>query len=799
MRSKLVILAAGFLAVGRLGLAQTPQPAPAPQPAQPTSLLGGGTVDVGGRFTTTDGDEARYERYRDDRDGVYSSFTFGRKSDAYHFDAEASHIGYRDQRYAVDYLSRKVNFSFRWDSIPLNFSYLTLTPFATNGSTLTLDDAAQRAVQGPTNATNDGTAVGVPCAPGAPPAACGNPTQAGQAKANRSIYGNLATPFDLRQQRDTAAFGLNYAASKTVDVDVRFTSAMKDGQQPWGASFAFNDGVELPLPLDNRTNDLSVGASWTNPKGMFRVGWDGSWFTNQFHDLVWDNPIRITDFNNSLRPPNGPYDPNGYSNGNGPAQGRMALAPDNSMNVVSATGLYKLPGRATLNGTLQFTNQSQDDTLIPWTINPVIDNALVHAAFPHLAALPRATAQAEAQGLNALINFSSRPFRRTNVVVRYRYNKRDVQTPTFDATEYVRFDAVPEEIEEGLSHQFDNTRHIFDANASFAAASWAALRVGYGHEAVERHGRGFSDTGENTFRLSFDTFATHYLTVRAGFDVSRRRGDGFVETGIDYETGPGGTQPTLRYYDEADRNRVRGSLLFSVMPRDTVDFYFVFAGGSDEYLADPSAPVDRPGELFGLQDADVTSWSFGVNFYPRDRVAVGANYGRETYGALQLSRNANPPPDPTWTDPNRDWTLDNDETVNTFNVYLDLLRLVENTDIRFGYDFNDSDNAFVHGGPRVASLTSAGQFIPLPNVENTWHRVRADVQYFFSNRTGVGLGYYFESLDVVDFNTVDTNGPIGFFPETDEPRIDWLGAVNTGYGNRSYTGHSVYLRALYRF
>jgi MtrB/PioB family decaheme-associated outer membrane protein len=783
----------------RIGSAQTPQPQPAqPAPAAPATPLSG-TVDIGGRFTTTDGDEARYERYRDDRDGVYSSFTTGRRTDAYWFDAEASHIGYRDQRYAVDFLNRRVNFSFRWDSVPLNFSYIALTPFQTSGSTLTLDDAAQRAVQGPTNAANDGTAVGVPCAPGAPPASCSNPTQAGQAKANRSTYNNLAAPFDLRQQRDTAAFGLTYAASKSVDVDVRFTSAMKDGEQPWGASFAFNTAVELPLPLDNRTNDLSVGASWTNPKGMFRIGWDGSWFSNQFESLVWDNPIRITDFDNGLRPPNGPYDPNGYSNGNGPAQGRMSLAPDNSMNVVSATGLYKLPGRNTINGTLQFTTQSQDDALIDWTVNPVIDNALVFASFPHLAQLPRPTAQAEAKGVNALLNFSSRPFRRTNVVVRYRFNDRDVQTPTFDATEYVRFDAVPEEIEEGLSHQFDTQRQIFDANASFAATSWASLRVGYGYEGVERHGRGFSDTGENIFRVSFDTFANQYVSVRAAFDASRRRGEGFVETGIDYEQGPGGTQPTLRYYDEADRDRVRGSLVFSVMPRDTVDFFVMFAGGSDEYLIDESAPVDRAGELFGLQSADVTSWNLGVNFYPADHLAVGANYGRDTYSALQLSRNANPPPDPTWTDPSRNWTLDNDEHVNTFNVYVDLLRAVRDTDIRFGYDYSGSDNALVHGGPRIESLRAANQFIPLPDVENTWHRVRADVQYFFSNRTGVGLGYYFESLDIVDFNTIDAPGPIGFFAETGDPRIDWLGGLITGYGNRSYTGHSVYLRALYRF
>ena len=131
--------------------------------------------------------------------------------------------------------------------------------------------------------------------------------------------------------------------------------------------------------------------------------------------------------------------------------------------------MYKLPARTTVNGTLQFTSQNQNDDLIDWTINPLIDSPTVFASFPHLAQLPRPTAEAEAQGINALINLSSRPFRSGTFTVRYRYNERDVKTPTFDATEYVRFDAVPEEVEEGLSPQFDTSRHLLDANVAFDA------------------------------------------------------------------------------------------------------------------------------------------------------------------------------------------------------------------------------------------------------------------------------------------------------------------------------------------
>jgi hypothetical protein len=235
------------------------------------------------------------------------------------------------------------------------------------------------------------------------------------------------------------------------------------------------------------------------------------------------------------------------------------------------------------------------------------------------------------------------------------------------------------------------------------------------------------------------------------------------------------------------------------MPRDTVDVYVQFAGGKDTYLADDSVPVSRPGELFGLQESTTMSVNVGVDFHPTNVIGVGANYGRDNYGSFQRSRNANPPPDPTWTDPSRDWTLDNDDAINSASIYLDLLRAVRNTDIRFGYDYSDSDNSFVHGGPRIAALTTANQFIPLPDVENTWHRLTADVQYFFTEKAGVGFGYYFEKLDVADFNTLDGTGSVGFAPADGVPRIDWLGGLITGYGNRPYTGHTTFVRVLYRF
>jgi MtrB/PioB family decaheme-associated outer membrane protein len=787
MRTRLLIGIATLLLCSRIGMAQTPAKPPPQAPAPPAAIVPSlGSIDFGFRGTGTDVDEARYERYRDLRTGAASRFQVGKETPTYWVDAKAFNIGYRDQRYVLDYDRSKVDFSFLWDSIPTNFSYLTVSAWTVgDDGVLTISPALRQQVQ-------NRTAVGVPCAPGGPPAACNNPTNVALALANRSIYNVNSTGFDIQSRRDTAAFGLTYEATSNLDLHFNFATIGKSGHQPWGASFAFNNANEVPLPLDNRTNDISAGVEWASHKAMLRLGWDASFFDNRIQTLTWDNPIFATDFNNGRTPPDGPYDPSGYSNGNGPAQGRMALPPSNNMNVISAMGLYKLTRRTTVNGTLQFTRQNQNEALIPWTINPLIDQPSVHAVFPHLASLPRRTAEAEIQGVNALLNFNSRPFRNLGFTVRYRYNDRDNETPAFDATEYVRFDAVPEEIEEGISQQYDTTRHTFDANASYSFNRLGSLRIGFGHDGWHRRGRGFSDVGDNTFRASYDVFGNQYFTVRAGFDQSWRRGDGFILTGIDYEEGPGGTQPSLRYYDEADRDRTRGSLTLSVMPTEQFDVNVTYSGGKDKYLADEFTPGR---EQFGLLDADTHAVTLAANYFPTAQTALGITYGYETSAAFQRSRNANPPPDPSWTDPTRDWTLDNDEHVNTVTIYADLLKVFKRTDLRVAYDYMDSDNAFVHGGPRIQQIS----FIPLPNITTSWNRFRADLNYFFDARVGLGVGYLFENLKVKDFATIDGNGSVGFTAPTDSVRIDYLGGLITGYNARPYTGNTAFVRLLYLF
>ena len=594
----------------------------------------------------------------------------------------------------------------------------------------------------------------MPCAPGGPPATCNSSTVA-QALANQSVYANTGLfpqTQDIQVRRNIVAGTVRYISSPAFSIKLDASTTSRDGNMPWAASYGFNNVNELAVPIDQRNNELKANTEWVGDKGMVKLDYWGSSFSNDIQTLTWDNPIRATDFNNGLAPRSGPYDPSAYSNGNGPAFGQEALWPSNNLNSVGTTGMFKITPRTTINGNLTYTFMRQNEELLPWTLNSSINNEPVFAEYPGLRALPRSSAEAAVDSTNWLVNFNSRDLRFVTIQARYRYNDHNNKTPHFDGRNYVRFDGNPGEFvddpvtpyQEGFSEYFQIKRENFDLNGTFGLRGFGSLRVGYANEQFEREGRGFSDVSENTYRAAYDARLFNYVGVRASLDSGERRGDGYILSQIDYEEGPAGTQPGLRYFDEADRDRTKAMLVLSANPHDQVGVFFQFTTTRDTYLPDESIPAGR--EHFGLLSQDMNAWAVGADYSLSEAVHFGLTYGWDQYESTQKSRNANPPPDPTWTDPARDWSMDNTEKVNTVTGYVDVLGLLKSrADLRVGYEMNDSDNNFNYYGPRIDSLNDAGQFIPLPNVTNDWRRFTVDFKFYVSKAVGIGVGYWYRT------------------------------------------------------
>ena len=528
MRAHMIPVAGLVLAFAATASAQDP-----PTKAQPTdpvaigqSTFTGkayGTVDFGGRFNSVDGDEARYQRYRDLTPGpTANNALYGRRSEEWTFEARAWNLGYRDQKYTVDYNRvGRLSASFVWDQIPLFISRDTRTLYAeTANGTFRIDDPIQQSIQAGTNTLR--------------------------------AFEDQATPFDLRTLRKVSQFDLVFLANRETSLSVRVRTTDRDGQIPFGGTFGFNNAVELPVPIDTRTTDLQSALEWSNPKGLLRVGWDASTFDNAVQTVVWDNPLRF-----------GP-DVSGT-----PSQGREALWPDNSLYYVHGTGAYSFPGRGRVTGYVALGQGRSNEDLLPFTINTAL------APVP----LYRPTAEAETQNTMAQATLSMRPTPRVSLNAKYRFSDIDVQTPVFlRDTGSVSYDST-RVASAGPSEYHSVRRSIFDVDGAYEVLPFTSLKVGYSALGSDYTHRIFESTNENVFRVSLDTTGNQYLTVRGLYEIRSRDGDGFEPEAL----AEVGELATMRHFDVADRDRQRFTLIAAVTPGGIFGLNFSAGVGRDEY------------------------------------------------------------------------------------------------------------------------------------------------------------------------------------------------------------------------
>ena len=758
MRTKLLLGMAALLLASVPASAQQQTP-PASDLFSPANLARYGQIDFGGRFTSVTGDPARYQRYRDLRDGVFFDMPmFHREYDNWWMTLAVRNGGYRDQRYSLTAASPgRVKFSFLYDQTPTYISGDTATPYTPrpqengfysgSGAVLSLPDDVQTRLQA-------------------------NRTLA------RSEIEALATGFPSRIRRDTLGFNLTVDVNENWRAKLKYLNTKKEGTIPWGASFGFSLPIEIALPIDTRTNDYGASIEWKNNRGMLRAGYDGSSFTQNVPSYIWDNPIRITDRTYS----------SAYSPGDGTSQGRGSEWPTNSFHYINFGGAYRLPSKTSVNGTLSIGQATQNEPLLPYTINTAI------APLNDVASLDRRSAEAKADLGAATLNLVTRPSKDFNISARYRFARYDNKTPHFERDEYVRLDQVEEP---GLSPEFHSyTRNYFDVDAAYTALRYTTFRVGYGYYGADYTERVYLESNENTFRASMDTVGNQYISFRSVYERSQRRGDGFHAAVLEEV----GEQPGMRHYDVGDRDRDRVMLVANLMATGDFSVNSTIAWTSDTYL-NPEQPANNS---FGLQDYKSQTYGIGFDYIPQEEVAVGASYNYDKYEGRSQSRSANP--GAQFVDPNRNWTTDEDQNGHSLIAYLDLVKLIPDTELKFSYDYVKYNGLYLYetGSAYSPTPSAPGRVAQLPGIEAEENRFTTDMRYFIRRNVAIGFAYWFDKYDVTDFQL----GPVGetFVSGIARPPIDPSQALNSpingvvlGYSYRPYTAHTAWVRLTYMF
>jgi len=712
-----------------------------------------GQIDFGGRMSSIEGDQARFQRYRDLGDGMFFDLTgFHRETDRMLFDASARNVGWNDQRYEFE-LQRpgQVRLRFLYDQTPTFISRDTRTPYdplpgddgAASG-TLTLVDSLQTAI-------------------GANPAANFRPLIE-QAAGTRF--------FDSRIRRDSLGFDVRYTLG-AADATINYVNTGKKGNIPFGAYLQIP--IEVPLPIKSRTNDVRTAIEWANGKGMLRAGWDGSWYDNQADHFVWDNPQRAVDISTAS------------------SQGRMAEWPSNNMLSFNVGGTYRLPKRTTLNGVFAFGRWNQNEPLLPFTINTV------NAA---LVPLPRSNAEARANTSTVLLNFVSQPSRYFDVSARYRFYDFDNQTPEFHLA---RAAGLPDRVTaDGSAGTWSNPaigkigpepigfrRNYIDLDAGILRVPNTSIRFGYSRYSADTHFRVYESVSENTLRAAADVVGNQYVSFRSVYEHSQRRGDHLELLALQIAA----EQRGMRHYDVASRDRDRFSAVASLFPLPIVGVNASVAWTSDTYLNDNTPAIDN----YGLQEYSSRTYTVGLDLEPREGVGAGISFSLEDYDGVQQSRSASPNTLGAGglqqvDDPTRNWTLNEGNKAWSTIASLDVLRAIEKTELRLAYNYSKYRGTYQHRLPANTTLTAP---VLLPDIVSSEKRATADLRYFITRRVAVGLVYWYDSYDVSDFSlSPDVVSGVAQ-PAVEEGQSATVSALLLNYFYRPFKAHTAWVRLTY--
>ena len=688
-----------------------------------------GRVDFGFRTDRVSGDEARYFRFRDLRGGPFlDNFQLTKESERHFFGAEASNVGYRDQRFLAQYERiGRLRATVEWNQIPLFLSRDGETLYTHQGNgVLAIEDSIQQSLQSGTSTI-------------------------------ANVFSQQLRPFDLRSQRDIAAVNLLYTLNRDVDLKFSVRNARRHGNQvfsfAFGTSPGLNPSIEMGAPLEDRTTDVRGALEFANRKGMFSIGYNGSWFENSIESIRFDNPLRVTDT------------PGGATGiASGPSSGQASWWPSSTGISVNATGAYSLTRTTRAHGTVSFGRWSQNEQILP----PTVNTALV--ADP----LPRNTVEGRANIMAFSAGVTSRPRRDVWLNASYRLYDYNNDTPHFVSTNAIIGDwARTTQVHENEPTSY--MRSTVDLEASYSPFRYISVGAGFAREDQDRTFRIFENTSENTFRVTADSTGNRWVTFRTKYEVGKRTGSGF-DLHLLEEVGE---QPGMRHYDLAERERKRFLATLSVTPLSFLSVFASAGSGNDDYTETE----------FGLLDSDTKNWGVGFDLTPRDNITVGASSAQEKYYTLQQSRIANPAPNAQFFDPQRNWTIDADDDVRTFMAYADFIRLFPKTDVRMQYDFSDGETTYIYGLPANTVLPQPRQLRP---VTNDHKGGRFDVQHFLRPNLALGLGLNFEEYDVQDFalgeETINRADPVnsttGAFAST----------LYTGYLFRPYTARTVWVR-----
>jgi MtrB/PioB family decaheme-associated outer membrane protein len=449
----------------------------------------------------------------------------------------------------------------------------------------------------------------------------------------------------------------------------------------------------LPRWVDFQTDQVDAGVQYRNNAFSLTLAWYGSFFTNNNQSLTWETPYLASADTATLR---------------------MAREPDNEYQQISLSGKYMMTTWDTALAFLISTGQGkQDETLLPYTINPAIV----------APALPRTSLDGKVDTSNYAFTVTSRPLDRLRVKFGYRYDERDNRTPVSEWSRVIVDALNSGQVEQNLPYSYDRTHTTL--SGEFAILD--DLRVSAGYEYKETN-RDFQEVAEQTTNLGWgqvrwQPFA--WLDLRAKGGASARGVDRYNDS-IAVSLGQ---NPLMRKYNLAYRYREFGELVASITPLDSpLSFSASVLFADDDYKD----------SLIGLNGSEEFRATADVSWAISDDASIYVMYGVDGIDAHQTGSEQFG----YW-----DWSAFHEDNFDHAGVGMSW-RPSEGK-FSFQFDYNRGN-----GETKIALDSLSGGLSQLPDLESTLDSARIEASYAFSDRLHGTFDLRYERFELKDWALV---------------------------------------------
>ena len=492
---------------------------------------------------------------------------------------------------------------------------------------------------------------------------------------------------DAQWDRESWNAGLSFIQSPRLRYDVDYKHLERDGRQLWAGSFQ-TLATTLLRPVNDETDTVEAGVSYAAETWNARVGYLGSFYSNDASRLDWENPFTA--------PAPGADD------------GGAALEPDNKFQQLMISGDYHGWARTRISGRLAAGKMEQDDRVLPYTVNPLLAGG----------ALPRTRFDGEVDTLYADVRVSSRPLPKLRLRGEFVYDQRDNDTPR-DTWDYVVSDSIAAiQPRDNLPYGYERYRLGLSGNYRFPFGTSGQL--GYQYDNHQRDFTEVDETEEHEVWGELRLSALDSADLRVKYSYATRDGD-------DYEP-VNATQPPqnplLRKYNFADRDRESLELSTTLQPTERLDLTLTGLFAQDDY-DDSDLGLDK-GEYRNV------TLDAGLRL-SRDIVMTG-QLGYDELETTQFG---------SQSFSTADWTANQKDKSWIAGISIDLPRIVERVRGRLGYTYIDTTG-------EIENNTS-GLRSDFPDLDTTRHRVELDLRYQVNDKIDVGVAYLFEDYNVDDW------------------------------------------------